>query len=372
MRARVSATGFTLLLVLAGCGGESASRPGAVTPSGEAPPVPSAPGSDGVDESQYGISDDPAAEGGAERPRMNGGAATAYAAGMKAFRAQELRGALSQFSKATEADSRAFQAYYSLAVVKERLGDVGGALAAYRQATTIVPDYEPAIAGLSVLLARSGRPDEAVEYLNQRMAAMPKSAAVSAALAEVRSIQGDSGAAQRLAQEALKKRPDYRPAMVTIARDHYRARRLELALYALRGILDGYGAENPARDKDNAEARMMRGMIYKEQGLRGPSLTELKRAVERDPTWSRRGCSSRPTFSKPATRPRRRPCSRVRSATAPTTSSPTSTWVTPIACWENPQKPDVSWSGCCGKIRRFTRFTITLVSCTCSPTTSRA
>jgi tetratricopeptide (TPR) repeat protein len=115
------------------------------------------------------------------------------------------------------------------------------------------------------------------------MAAMPKSAAVSAALSEVRSIQGDSGAAQRLAQEALKKRPDYRPAMVTIARDHYRARRLELALYALRGILDGYGAENPPRDKDNAEARMMRGMIYKEQGLRGPSIAELRRAVELRP-----------------------------------------------------------------------------------------
>jgi tetratricopeptide (TPR) repeat protein len=282
MRARVSAVGL-ILFALAGCGGESASRPAAVTPSADAPPAPDAPSSEGVDESQYGISDDPAGEGASERPRMNGEAAAAYANGMKAFRTQDLKGALSQFSKATEADSRAFQAYYSLGVVKERLGDVGGALAAYRQATTIVPDYEPAIASLSVLLARSGRPDEAVEYLNQRMAAMPKSAAVSAALAEVRSIQGDSGAAQRLAQEALKKRPDYRPAMVTIARDHYRARRLELALYALRGILDGYGVENPARDKDNAEARMMRGMIYKEQGLRGPSLTELKRAVELRP-----------------------------------------------------------------------------------------
>jgi tetratricopeptide (TPR) repeat protein len=160
---------------------------------------------------------------------------------------------------------------------------VGGALASYRQATGVVPDYAPAIAGLSILLARSGRPEEAAEYLNQRMAAMPKSAAVSAALAEVKSIQGDSGAAQRLAQEALKKRPDYRPAMVTIARDHYRARRMELALYALRGILDGYGVENPPRDKDNAEARLIRGLIYKEQGQRGPAIAELKRAVELRP-----------------------------------------------------------------------------------------
>ena len=99
---------------------------------------------------------------------------------------------------------------------------------------------------------------------------MPKSAAVTAALAEVKSIQGDSGAAQRLAQEALKKNPDYRPAMVTLARDHYRTRRLDLALYTLKAILDGYGAENPPRDKNNAEARLLRGLIYKEQGQRGP------------------------------------------------------------------------------------------------------
>lgn len=270
------------LAALVGCGGESAVRPGPATPGTEAPVVPAGE-EPALPESQYGISDEPTAEGAAERPVMNAAAAEAYAAGMKAFRTQNMSGARAQFEKTIEADARAYQAHYSLGVVKERLGDVGGALAAYRQATTIVPDYEPAIASLAVLLARSGRPDEAVEYLNQRLAAMPKSAAVSAALAEVRSIQGDSGAAQRLAQEALKKRPDYRPAMVTIARDHYRARRLELALYALRGILDGYGAENPPRDKDNAEARMMRGMIYKEQGLRGPAMAELKRAIELRP-----------------------------------------------------------------------------------------
>src|SRR5262249_53337761 len=126
----------------------------------------------------------------------------------------------------------------------------------------------------------SGKPDEATDFLNARQAQMPKSAAVTAALAEVKSIQGDSGSAQRLAQEALKKNPDYRPAMVTLARDHYRARRLDLALYALKGILDGYGPENPPRDKNNAEAHLIRGLIYREQGLRGPAIQEFQRALE--------------------------------------------------------------------------------------------
>ena len=93
----------------------------------------------------------------------------------------------------------------------------------------------------------------------------------------------NSGEAQRLAQEALKKNPDYRPAMVTLARDHYRRRRLDLALYTLQGILDGYGPENPPRDKNNAEARLLRGLIYRERNQRGLAIDELTRAVELRP-----------------------------------------------------------------------------------------
>ncbi|HEY3235757.1 MAG TPA: tetratricopeptide repeat protein, partial [Polyangiaceae bacterium] len=90
---------------------------------------------------------------------------------------------------------------------------------------------------------------------------------------------GDSGEAQRLAQEALKKNPDYRPAMVTMARDHYRRRRLDLALYTLKGILDGYGQENPPRDKKSAEAHLLRGLIYKEQGRRASAVDDFRAAL---------------------------------------------------------------------------------------------
>lgn len=275
-----------LLSSLALLGGACASKE---TPPPKAPEAGAAPTTETEaaapsSDSGLSISDAPSSgEGGAQRPKMSASAASAYAAGMTAFQNGDLAGAKAQFTQATQADPKAYQAFYSLAVVKERLGDIPGALAAYRQATLVVPDYEPAIYSYGVLLARNGRADEAVEYINGRMSAMPKSAAVTAAMAEIKSIQGDSGAAQRLAQEALKKNPDYRPAMVTIARDHYRARRLDLALYALKGILDGYGTENPPRDKNNAEARLIRGLIYKEQGLRGPAIDELKKALELRP-----------------------------------------------------------------------------------------
>ncbi|MGC4092088.1 MAG: tetratricopeptide repeat protein [Polyangiaceae bacterium] len=277
---------FGLSLLLAACGSSASQGPAktaadATTP----PPAPAASAPAATPGQQFTINDAPSSgeNTAAERPKMSGSAASAYAAGMTAFQAGDLAGAKAQFTQATQADSKAYQAFYSLGVVKERLGDTTGALAAYRQATLVVSDYEPAIFSYSVLLARAGRSDEALDYLNGRLAAMPKSAAVSAAMAEVKSIQGDSGSAQRLAQEALKKNPDFRPAMVTIARDHYRSRRLDLALYSLKGILDGYGNENPPRDKNNAEARLIRGLIYKEQNLRGPAMDELRKALELRP-----------------------------------------------------------------------------------------
>ena len=267
--------GFVALVALAGCAKKEGAA-GAQSPSDANTSGGSAAPGEGA---QVGISDAPTSGEVTERPQMNASAAEAYAAGLAAFKVGDLRGAKTQFQRATQADSKAFQAYYSLGVVEERLNEISNAVSSYRQATVIVSDYEPAIAAYSVLLAKSGKPDQAVDYLNGRMAAMPKSAAVSAAMGEVKSIQGDSGAAQRLAQEALKKNPDYSPAMVTLARDHYRARRLDLALYTLKAILDGDGTENPPRDKNNAEARLLRGLILKEQGNRPAAIDEFEKSI---------------------------------------------------------------------------------------------
>jgi tetratricopeptide (TPR) repeat protein len=262
------------LLVLASACGSSAPK-GAEAPTGGETPPP-APAADG---SQVGISDKPSGGQGAERPAMNASAAQAYSAGIAAFKSGDIAGAKTQFTRATQADSRAYQAYYSLGVVEERLNETSNALSSYRQATLIVPDYEPAIFAYAVLLARGGKGEAAMEYLSGRATAMPKSAAVTAAMGEVKSIQGDTAAAQRYAQEALKKNPDYAPAMIAIARDHYRARRLDLALFTLKAILEGYGPENPPRDKNSAEARLLRGLILKEQGNRPAAIEDLEKAL---------------------------------------------------------------------------------------------
>jgi tetratricopeptide (TPR) repeat protein len=239
---------------------------------------------------QYGISDAPSSlrpyELPAQAPRksMNEQASTLYQGGLQAFANGDLANARTLFLQSTQADPSAHQAFYSLGVVQERLRDSGTG-ASYRQAFTVVPDYEPAIIAYAMLLAKKDQLGEAERVLTEKRGQMPKSAAVAATLAEVKSLQKDTGSAQRIAQEALKLNPDYRPAMVIIARDHYRSRRLDLALYALQAILDGFEpvSENPPRDKDNPEALLLRGLIYREQGQRAAAMEEFRRAVARRP-----------------------------------------------------------------------------------------
>jgi tetratricopeptide (TPR) repeat protein len=275
----------------AACALGAALVPLALVACGDTTPAPKAPtqptvmgGNPAPGQPQIGMSDMPSSmrpndgPDQAPRPTMNAQAQAYYMQALQAFASGDLVTAKAGFQQATVADPRSHQSFYSLGVVQERLRDPGAA-ASYRQAYTIVPDYEPAIIASAMLMAKKGSLGDADHLLTEKRGQMPKSAAVAAALAEVKSLEKDTGSAQRIAQEALKINPDYRPAMVVIARDHYRNRRLDLALYALQAILDGFGPDNPPRDKDNAEAHLLRGLIYREQENRGGAMAEFQKAL---------------------------------------------------------------------------------------------
>lgn len=214
---------------------------------------------------------------------MSPAAARHYLAGLEAFTRGDLDGAEEALARATQVDPRAYRAHHALGATRQRRGSSDGALAAYARALEIEPKHAPSILSKAELLLGLGRLDEAHDFTRTLMAREPDSAAALTAAAEVASARSDSMAAQELARRALKEDPDFRPAMVAIARDHYRARRLELALYTLTAILDGYGAENPPRDKDNADARWLRALILKEQNKRSAAIGELKKVVELRP-----------------------------------------------------------------------------------------
>lgn len=218
-----------------------------------------------------------------KRPKMKEKAVRPYESGKAAFDSGDLAGAKKQFAAAISADSKAYEAHYHLGVIYERLGKDDKAIKSYRRALSAAPDHGRTLATYALLLARQEKYDAALKVIDSVAQKWGATARLLAAKSEVRSMQGQSGQAQELAQQALKKNPASKAAMIALARDHYRARRIDLALYALTGILDGYGEGNPPRDKKNAEARLLRGLIYRERGLRGPAMDDMQAAVEERP-----------------------------------------------------------------------------------------
>jgi tetratricopeptide (TPR) repeat protein len=72
--------------------------------------------------------------------------------------------------------------------------------------------------------------------------------------------------------------------MVAIARDYYRARKYDVAKYALQAILDGSeDGSIPARDPGNGEAHLLRGLILRELGDRRGAITDFEKAILRRP-----------------------------------------------------------------------------------------
>jgi Tfp pilus assembly protein PilF len=216
-------------------------------------------------------------------PAMNPQALADYEQGLAAYNGADLSSAASAFSAATKADPRAYKAFFALGAVYERMGNINGAMSAYQQSFGVQADFVDGIVAYALLQADTGNFGAAENLLVQKRSSFPKSAALAAALAEVKSQAKDSASAQQFAQEALKLDPTFAPAMLAVARDHYRARRLDLALYALKAVLDGFGPVNPPRDKNNAEAKLLRATIWLEQDRRVMAMEEFKAVMEGRP-----------------------------------------------------------------------------------------
>ncbi len=213
---------------------------------------------------------------------LTGAARSAYDKGWQAWLRGDLQEAKKYFQEAQSADSKNPAPPYSLGVVQERLGDMSGAHQSYRTAFGNDPKHEVSMCAYALSLASTGHPGEADTFLTEKRG-KSKSARLTACAAEVKSLQKDHGGAQQLAQEALSIDPDFKDAMVTVARDHYRARKMDLAKYALQAVLEGFGDASPPRDRDNAEAHLLRGLILRESGSRVVALQDFEAAVKRRP-----------------------------------------------------------------------------------------
>jgi tetratricopeptide (TPR) repeat protein len=215
---------------------------------------------------------------------LSGDAKAAYDRGFQAWTAGDLQAAKAAFMDAASRAPRAGSPRYSLGCVLERLGDNQGALDAYRASYGASSKYEVSMGAYALLLARTGRGSEAESFLAGKQSQSPDSARILTYQAEVKSIEGDSPGAQQLAQQALAKQPDFKEAMVVIARDYYRGHRWDLAKYALQAILDGPDDGSiPPRDKGNPDGLLIRALIERESGDRKHALVDFEQASLRRP-----------------------------------------------------------------------------------------
>lgn len=273
-----SATKFALTLVLSGavalaaaCGG---SGPKVNYPKGDAGGI--ATDANGKQVGVVGTPD--------EKSGLSGSALAAYNSGFEAWMKGDLTAAKKGFQEAASQDPKSPAPDYSLGVVLEHLGDSAGAQQAFRSAFGKKPDYDLAMGGYALSLAGKGALSEADTFLSEKHAKMPNSARIAVYLAEVKSLAGDHGTAQQLGQDALRINADFKEAMVLLARDHYRARKMDLARYALQAVIDGFGEGSPPRDKENPEANLLRGLIEREIGRRSVALAAFEVAAKKRPS----------------------------------------------------------------------------------------
>jgi Tfp pilus assembly protein PilF len=220
---------------------------------------------------------------GAGTSGLDGSSKSAYEAGWQAWLRGDLPTAKSKFTEAASLAPKSPSPPYSLGVVLEHLGEVSGAQQSFRTAFSNDPEHELSMCAYALSLANGRSPGEADSFLTDKRAKKANSPRLTACNAEVKSIQKDHATAQQLAQDALRMDPNFKDAMVTIARDHYRARKMDLAKYALQAVLEGFGDATPARDKENAEAHLLRGLIMREQGSRIVALKDFEDATKRRP-----------------------------------------------------------------------------------------
>lgn len=218
-----------------------------------------------------------------EHAEVSASAKGPYSDGWKAYTSGDLQSARVAFELAQRADPVSANPPFALGIVLEHLGESASARAAFRAALVAQPQFDLAAVAYARSLSASGDIAGADAFLTERRAKFPQSAMTLAALADAKSEAGNHGDAQQMAQDALRLNPNEAFAMVVIARDHYRARKIDLARYALQAVLDGFGDASPARAKDNAEAALLRGLLERDYGRRAAAMEAFEHAATNQP-----------------------------------------------------------------------------------------
>jgi protein O-GlcNAc transferase len=162
-----------------------------------------------------------------------------------------------------------------LGIVYQRLGDLGGALAAMREAIRIQPGFTAAHKHLAATLANSGTPQEARAALEQALALAPGDAGLWLRLAHLQTQAGDAASALASLGRAVAANPSDAHAWTRIGHlygEHWKFPEADGAL-----------ARASALDPGAPEIESLRALVKQEIGDTQGAMQALALATARDP-----------------------------------------------------------------------------------------
>jgi tetratricopeptide (TPR) repeat protein len=210
---------------------------------------------------------------------MSSKAKKTFDEGVRAAATNNTTTAETSFHTALKKDPNAYPALYNLGVLADRAGHEPDAMSYYRRALRVLPDYEPAVRGISTIQIRRNQIRDAVATVeplaNEYRANLEMQALYAEALVEARRLDEAWMAARR----ALKCDERFVPALIALVKASRAQGRDELA--------DSILAQAMEVDAEVAELHFLHGeKLAAEPGQLREAMAAYKRAIQLRPNYA--------------------------------------------------------------------------------------
>lgn len=197
--------------------------------------------------------------------------------GMIAYQMGSHDTAVDLIERAIKRNAKVSYYHCNLGLVLSAQGKLDAAIARYRQALALQPDYVEACNNLGNALMDQGKLEEAVTCLRRALSLNPKVAETHNNLGNVLKDQGKLGEAVACYRQALALRPDYAEAHSNLGNALTVQKRLDEAVACYRQAL--------ALKPDIAEVHNNLGTALKDQGKPDEALACYRRALALKPGY---------------------------------------------------------------------------------------
>jgi Flp pilus assembly protein TadD len=170
---------------------------------------------------------------------------------------------------------RNYRAQVQLGLPLIARGKFDEAIAHYRQALEINPDYAVAHYNLGDLLLRQGEVDKAISHLKKALEADPDYADANVRLGDALAQKGEFGEAFNCYEEVLQKRPDHADARAGLALQLARRGKIDDAIALLRKAVEN--------DPNLFRARVNLGLYLTSRGALDEAIAHYRKALEIEP-----------------------------------------------------------------------------------------